>query len=225
MNRKETPLGVRIFDKIADKYEFTAKFISFGILPYWLSRLVKTLPERGDRVLDLACGTGILFPKLVKRFNKVYGLDYSLPMLKMAQKKGLENVYLVRGDALRLPFKNEIFDSVVVSFGLRHFPDIEKTLDEINRVLKKGGSLHILEVGIPRNPILKKLYMSFLKYVVLPLGKLRAKENVYHHLFGSIMEFPHYEKLIEKLHEKGFAEGNFKPLMFGIAVIYTARKI
>ena len=224
MDKKETPLGVRIFDKIADKYEFTAKFISFGILPYWLNQLVKTLPEKGNSVLDLACGTGILFPKLVNRFNKVYGLDYSLPMLRVAKRKKFGNIYLVRGDALNLPFRKESFDSVVISLGLRHFPDIDKSLKEVYRVLKKGGTLHILEVGIPKNTILKKIFVSFLKYIVLPLGRLRAKEDVYEHLFGSIIEFPHYEKLIEKLHRIGFKGGNYKPLMFGVAVIYTARK-
>jgi len=145
-------------------------------------------------------------------------------MLRVAKRKKLENIYLVRGDALNLPFRKESFDSVVISLGLRHFPDIDKSLKEVHRVLKKGGTLHILEVGIPKNTILKKLFVSFLKYIVLPLGRLRAKEDVYEHLFGSIIEFPHYENLIKKLHRIGFKGGNYKPLMFGVAVIYTARK-
>jgi len=224
MDERQTPLGVRIFDKIADKYEFTAKFISMGILPYWLKQLVKTLPAEGEKVLDVACGTGILFPKLAKRFHKVYGVDYSLPMLKEARKKNLKKVRLVRADALNLPLKNNSVDSVVVSLGLRHFSDIDKALQEIHRVLKKNGSLHILEVGLPRNKLLRKLFIFFLKKIILPLGKFRAKDDVYQHLFGSIIEFPHYEELIKKLHRVGFSEGKFKPIMFGIAVIYTARK-
>jgi len=217
------PLGVKIFDRIASSYEFTAKFLSFGIMPYWLSKLVKPI-KGGETVLDLACGTGILFPKLVKKFKTVVGLDYSLPMLKEAQKKGLKRTYLVRGDALRLPFKEEVFDAVVVSLGLRHFEDIDKSLTEIGRVLKKGGELHILEVGIPKNPLLEKLFLTFLKRVVLPLGRLRAKGEVYDHLFGSIIKFPHRERLVEKLTALGFEDALYETVMGGIVYIYRARR-
>jgi len=221
----ETPLGVRIFDKIADKYEFTAKFLSFGIMPYWLSRLARGItPKREGIVLDLACGTGILFPKLAGKFKTVVGLDYSLPMLKVAKRKGIKNTYLVRGDALKLPFKDETFDTVVVSLGLRHFPDLELSLKEIRRVLKEGGELHVLEVGIPQNPLLKKLFLTFLKRVVLPLGKLRAKEDVYEHLFGSIIKFPHGGSFTDLMRRLGFSEASFQPLMGGIVYIYRGRK-
>ena len=222
---KETPLGVRIFDKIADKYEFTAKFLSFGIMPYWLSRLVEGItPKKEGIVLDLACGTGILFPKLLERFDRVVGLDYSLPMLKVAKKKKLSKTSLVRGDALRLPFKGDSFDTVVVSLGLRHFPDREQSLREIHRVLKVGGELHILEVGIPENPLLGKLFLTFLKKVILPLGRFRAKEDVYEHLFGSIVDFPHGGKMVELLTSVGFSKASYNPVMGGIVYIYRARK-
>ena len=221
----EKPIGVRIFDKIADKYEFTAKFLSLGIMPYWLSRLVKGItPKEEGIVLDLACGTGILFPKLSKRFKKVVGLDYSLPMLKEAKKKGIENTFIVRGDALKLPFRGEVFDAVVISLGLRHFPNIESALLETFRVLKRGGEIHILEVGIPKNPLLEKLFLTFLKRVVLPLGKLRAKEDVYEHLFGSIINFPHRERLTNLMKRIGFSEANFEPVMGGMVYIYRGRK-
>jgi len=222
---EKTPLGVRIFDRIADKYEFTAKFLSFGIMPYWLSRLSAGItPKRGGRVLDLACGTGILFPKLVKRFKTVVGLDYSFPMLSVAKEKPFNNVYLVRGDALELPFKENSFDTVVLSLGLRHFPDIGKSLKEIHRVLKEGGELHILEVGIPQKPLLGKLFLGFLKGVVLPLGKLRAKEDVYEHLFGSIIRFPHREGLVKLLTDIGFSSARYETVMGGIVYIYRAVK-
>ena len=221
----EKPIGVRIFDRIADKYEFTAKFLSFGIMPYWLGRLVGGItPKSEGAVLDLACGTGILFPKLSKRFKKVVGLDYSLPMLKEAKKKEIENTFIVRGDALKLPFKEEVFDAVVISLGLRHFSDVEGALFETFRVLKKGGEIHILEVGIPKNPVLGKLFLTFLKRVVLPLGKLRAKEDVYEHLFGSIINFPHREELIKLMKRIGFSEANYEPVMGGIVYIYRGRK-
>ncbi len=218
------PLGVEIFDKIAEHYEFTSRFLSFGILPYWLYKLKRGIGE-GKRVLDLACGTGVLFPFLKERFETVVGLDYSLPMLKVAEKKGCRNCLLVRGNALKLPFRSESFDAVVVSLGLRHFSDLEGSLAEIARVLKKGGKLHVLEVGIPQSKPLRILFLNFLKGVVLPLGKLRAKEEVYKHLFGSILKFPHGEEFLKVLSRFGFGEGKYEPVMLGIAYIYRARKI
>ena len=221
----KTPLGVRIFDRIADKYEFTAKFLSFGIMPYWLRQLVKGISPKGKgKVLDLACGTGILFPHLVERFDLVVGLDYSFPMLREAKKKNLQRVRLVRGNALFLPFGEAVFDTAVVSLGLRHFPDIELSLRELFRVLKEGGELHILEVGIPENPLLGKLFLAFLKGVVLPLGRLRAKEEVYEHLFGSIVKFPHRSGLVELLQKVGFSKAEYEPVMGGIVYIYRAVK-
>ncbi len=219
----KTPVGVAVFDKIAKHYEFTAKFLSLGVMPYWLSKLDRRI-EGGGSVLDLACGTGILFPRLSKKFDKVVGLDYSLPMLLEAKKKNCPNCFEVRGDALRLPFGGEAFDAVVVSLGLRHFSDIDLALREIARVLKKGGRFYALEVGLPRNPLLRKLFLLFLEKVVLPLGRLRAKEEVYDHLFGSIIRFPHGEALLEKLNSLGFVELKAEPLMGGIVYLYGGRK-
>jgi demethylmenaquinone methyltransferase/2-methoxy-6-polyprenyl-1,4-benzoquinol methylase len=216
-------ISVAVFDKIADRYEAIAKFLSLGILPLWLKRLLKGV-ERGEKVLDLACGSGILFGELSKKFNTVVGLDYSLPMLLVAKEKRIPNAYLVRGDALKLPFKGETFDTVVVSLGLRHFEDTESSLREIFRVLKKGGTLHILEVGIPQNPLLEKIFLLFLKAVVLPLGKILSREEVFEHLFGSIVRFPHGEKLLRLLKEVGFEEATYEGVTFGIAYIYRAKK-
>ncbi len=225
MDKKEQkkPLGVEIFDKIAKHYEWTSKFLSFGVLPYWLYRLKREIPA-GERVLDLACGTGVLFGALSARFKTVIGLDYSLPMLKEASKKGCRNCLLVRGDALKLPFKDESFDTVVVSLGLRHFEDLEGSLKEIFRILKGGGTLVALEVGIPQNKLLRKPFLTFLKRVILPLGKLRSKEEVYNHLFGSIISFPHGANFKRVANSAGFSEVFYKPVMFGVAYIYRAKK-
>jgi len=221
MEDKKT--SAKVFDRIANRYEVIAKFLSFGILPLWFKRLLEGV-EEGERVLDLACGSGILFGELSKRFNAVVGLDYSLPMLLVAKEKNVSNTYLVRGDALKLPFKDETFDTAVVSLGLRHFGDTESSLREIFRVLKKGGTLHILEVGIPRNPILEKLFLLFLKGVILPIGKLLSREEVFDHLFGSIVKFPHREKLTRLLKEIGFERADYESVTFGIAYIYRAKK-
>ena len=218
---KKQPIGVEIFDKIANKYDRISKNLSFGIISWWQRELVKDLEKPGV-VLDLACGTGEIAALISDRADFVIGLDYSLPMLKVARKK-LPEIPFIRGDALNLPFKENSFDTVLVSLGLRHFDNNDRALREMKRILKPGGTVRILEVSIPRNPLLKNLFTGFLKYIILPLGKLRSKEDVSHHLFGTIMNFPHYERFIEFAREIGFARGTFKSLFFGMATIYELK--
>ncbi len=220
MERKK-PVGVEIFDRIAHKYDSISRFLSLGIIPRWQRELVKGLEKTG-RVLDLACGTGDAGALLLNKAESVVGLDYSLPMLKVAKEKYPE-MLLVRGDALNTPFPDKAFDTVIVSLGLRHFENPEKGLSEIRRVLKSGGEVRILEVSIPKNPVLRFLFLQFLKRVMLPLGKLRSKADVTRHLYETIVNFPHYEELIKLAKTVGFKGGNYRPLMFGMATIYTLK--
>ena len=218
---KKKPVGVEIFDRIAHKYDSISRFLSLGIIPRWQRELVKGL-ERPGTVLDLACGTGDAGALLLKKAETVVGLDYSLPMLKVAKEKYPEMLF-VRGDALNTPFPDRTFDTVIVSLGLRHFEDPEGGLFEIRRVLKEGGEARILEVSIPKNPALKFLFLQFLKRVMLPLGKLRSKADVTKHLYETIVNFPHYEELLKLAKKVGFKGGSHRPLMFGIATIYTLK--
>ena len=89
--------------------------------------------------------------------------------------------------------------------------------------MKDGGEVRILEVSIPKNPALKFLFLQFLKKVMLPLGKLRSKADVTKHLYETIVNFPHYEELLKLAESVGFKGGSYKPLMFGMATIYTLK--
>ena len=220
MERKK-PVGVEIFDRIAHRYDSISRFLSLGIIPRWQKELVKGL-EKPGKVLDLACGTGDAGALLLKKAENVVGLDYSLPMLKVAKEKYPEMLF-VRGDALNTPFPDKTFDTVIVSLGLRHFENPEGGLSEIRRILKEGGEVRILEVSIPKNPALKFLFLQFLKKVMLPLGKLRSKADVTKHLYETIVNFPHYEELLKLAESVGFKGGSYRPLMFGMATIYTLK--
>ncbi len=218
---KKQPVGVEIFDRIADRYDSISGFLSLGIIKGWQRKLASIVKQRGA-VLDLACGTGDVAALVRKRSQFVVGLDYSFKMLLVAKKK-YPSVSFVRGDALRLPFPDSCFDYVLVSLALRHFERNREALEEILRVLKPGGIAGILEVSIPKNPILGRLFTGFLKHVLLPLGRLRSKEDVTLHLYETIVGFPHYGDFIDLAREVGFKGGRFEPLMGGIATVYELR--
>jgi len=212
------PVGVEIFDRIAEKYDAISGFLSLGIIRRWQRELVKSLGTPGV-TLDLACGTGDVAALVKDRAEFVVGLDYSLPMLKVAKEK-FPDIAWVRGDALRLPFPDRTFDTVLISLALRHFEDVKGSLKEIRRVLKEGGQVRILEVSVPRSPVLRSSFLFFLRRVMLPLGKLRSRADVTKHLYESIVNFPHYESLIELARKEGFKGGSYRPLMAGMATIY-----
>lgn len=214
-------MGVEIFDRIAHKYDSVSRFLSLGLIPRWQKELVRGV-ERKGRVLDLACGTGDVGALLLKKAEEIVGLDYSLSMLRIAKKKYPE-IHFVRGDALNTPFPDETFDLILVSLALRHFENPEKALREIRRILRKGGEVRILEVSIPKNPFLRGAFLQFLKRVMLPLGRLRSKEDVTRHLYETIVNFPHYEELLKLSEKVGFKEGTFRPLFFGMVTIYTIK--
>ncbi|WP_456455056.1 ubiquinone/menaquinone biosynthesis methyltransferase [Thermovibrio sp.] len=212
------PVGVEIFDKIAHKYDSISNFLSLGIIKRWQRKLVEGLESPG-RVLDLACGTGDVGALVKERAEEVVGLDYSFAMLKVAKEKYPE-IDFVRGDALKTPFKRGSFDTVLVSLALRHFEDVEGSLKEIRRIVKRGGEVRVLEVSIPKNPLLKSLFLFFLKRVMLPVGKIRSKGDVTRHLYETIVNFPHYELFLKEALKAGFKRATYTPLMAGVATIY-----
>jgi demethylmenaquinone methyltransferase/2-methoxy-6-polyprenyl-1,4-benzoquinol methylase len=216
------PIGVEIFEKVANRYDKISSFLSFGIIKKWQRELLKDLSLSNKTVLDLACGTGEISHLIENKTKMTVGLDYSLSMLKVAKEKNKKTIF-VQGDALNLPFKDNSFDLVTVSLGLRHFDDLEKSLKEIKRVLKPEGKVRILEVSIPKNQFLQKFFVGFLKFFVLPIGKFLSKEDVSEHLFGTILRFPHNEKFLEFSKKVGFSDGKVKPLLFGIASIYELK--
>lgn len=213
------PVGVEIFDRVAEKYDSVSKFLSLGIIPKLQRKLAEGV-EGAEKVLDLACGTGDVGALLLGKVPLVVGLDYSMPMLRVAKRK-YPSLLLVRGDALNTPFPDEFFDVVLVSLSLRHFENPRQGLKEIRRVLKEGGVARILEVSVPENSLLRWFFVQFLKRVMLPLGKLRSKEDVTRHLYETIVNFPHREELLKIAKEVGFKDGSYVSLLFGTATIYT----
>lgn len=221
-----------VFNKIAPSYDFLNHLLSFGIDFSWRRRAIKMLPKLAEsEVLDVACGTGDMAFELAKQGAKrVVGVDISSEMLRVAQEKKTQhhadkNIEFLEGDSVKIPFADSTFDAVTVAFGVRNFAHLHEGLSDIFRVMKSGATLLVLEFSMPQNWLMKTLYRFYFN-VILPFvgGLISRNFSAYRYLPKSVAEFPsvaEFEKILAKV---GFCEIQHKPLSFGIAQIYIAKK-
>ncbi len=217
-----------IFATIAPKYDLANDIISFGRAHAWRAKTVRLSGAKsGDRVLDVATGTGdlaIAFKKVVGD-GEVIGVDFCAEMLvpapAKASKHGVE-VTFQQGDATDLKFADQSFDVVSIAYGLRNVADAAKAIREMARVLRPGGRLMILETGRSEWPLYSSA-VDFYTAKVMPFfgGVLSGNKDAYKYLDSSSRDFPYGEKLVELLKR----EGNFKsvtahPLVGGVSYIY-----
>ncbi|RFN60499.1 bifunctional demethylmenaquinone methyltransferase/2-methoxy-6-polyprenyl-1,4-benzoquinol methylase UbiE [Marixanthomonas ophiurae] len=223
----------KMFDTISGEYDGLNRVISLGSDIKWRKKVIKmVLNTKPDAILDIATGTGDLAVQFAKtsEASKIIGLDLSEGMLSVARKKvegtPLENkVGFVKGDSEALPFDDNTFDAITVSFGIRNFENLEKGLSEILRVLKKGGIFVILETSVPKKFPFKQGYSIYTKGIMPFIGRVFSKDKVaYKYLSESASVFPHGEILNNILRKTGFIEVKNKPQTFGVATIYIATK-
>jgi demethylmenaquinone methyltransferase/2-methoxy-6-polyprenyl-1,4-benzoquinol methylase len=221
-----------MFDNISHKYDFLNHFLSMGIDILWRKRVVKLIKKSGAKnILDIATGTGDLAIAMSSlNPDKITGLDLSAGMLKVGiekvKEKNLESIIeMIQGDSENLPFQDNTFDAITVSFGVRNFENLDKGLSEINRVLKPNGTFIILEFSQPRKVPMKQLYGFYSKYILPFFGKLISSDSsAYTYLPESVEAFPYGEKLLAILRENGFVNEKAKELSFGISTIYSSQK-
>ncbi len=223
----------QMFDTISENYDDLNRIISLGSDIKWRKKVINLVAEKKPKtILDIATGTGDLAIQFAEKTEavKIIGLDISEGMLSMARKKilgkkSLEKIEFVQADSEALPFEDNTFDAITVSFGIRNFENLEKGLSEILRVLKKEGIFVILETSVPTKFPFKQGY-HFYSRTILPLvGKVFSKDKVaYKYLSESASVFPHGEKLNNILRKIGFKEVKNKPQTFGVATIYNATK-
>ena len=222
-----------MFDNISAKYDFLNHFLSFGIDHIWRRKTINLIAEKNPAfILDVATGTGDLAFAAEKKIKvkKIIGLDISNGMLEVGRekikKKSLQNkLEFIQGDSENLPFENDFFDAVMVSFGVRNFENLTKGLNEINRVLKPSGGVYILEFSKPKKFPIKQLFSFYSKFILPSLGSLISKDkSAYHYLPASVNAFPEGEDFIKKLQKVGFSSCSFKPLSGGISTLYSAFK-
>jgi len=223
----------KMFDKIAFRYDFLNRFLSAGIDVSWRRKAIKELVSiHPKNILDVATGTGdfaVTSYKILKP-EQVTGIDISDGMLEIGRKKvkslGLEGqIQLLNGDSEAIFFDDSSFDAVTVAFGVRNFENLEKGLSEINRVLRPGGKLIVLEFSKPNAPVIKNLYNFYMRFVTPKIGKLISKNNeAYQYLNNSVQKFPEREKFIQILNQLKYRHSFYKTLSLGICTIYCGEK-
>lgn len=223
----------QMFDTISENYDGMNRVISLGSDIAWRKKVIKIAATKNPKtILDIATGTGDLAIQFAEKTaaDKIIGLDLSEGMLSVARKKVLEKSFsnkieFIQGDSEALPFEDNYFDAITVSFGIRNFENLEKGLSEIYRVLRKGGIFVILETSVPTKFPFKQGYHFYSKNVLPLMGRLFSKDKVaYQYLSESASVFPYGEELNNILSKRGFKEVDNKPQTFGVATIYTATK-
>jgi len=230
--KKDKEIVKEMFDDIAPKYDFLNHFLSFGIDKRWRKKAVKMLKESNPKhVLDVATGTGDFAIRINKDLGaKVTGVDISVGMLEMGKEKianlGLGDVIsLEEGDSTNLRFDDNTFDALTVAFGVRNFEDLPKGLGEMNRVLKKGAKVVILEFSKPRMFPFKQLYTFYSLYILPFLGAIFSRnKSAYTYLPESVRAFPDGDDFLKIMENIGFSSCKKKILSLGIVTIYTGIK-
>lgn len=223
-----------VFTSVANKYDLMNDLMSLGIHRYWKRFAIALCKIRpGQKVLDIAGGTGDLakaFAKSVGSQGQVILADINAAMLQVGRDRlidsgAINNVTYIQADAEKLPFVDNYFDCITIAFGLRNVTDKAAALRSMQRVLKPGGQLIVLEFSQPILPVLQKLYDTYSFSLLPKLGAwITGDTESYQYLVESIRKHPDQENLLAMLQKAGFENCNYHNLTGGIVAIHRGYK-
>lgn len=229
--RLEEPQVRAMFDRIARVYDRMNSVMTAGLHHHWRRRAVDLAQVApGDRVVDIACGTGDLSLELARRVGPsgaVVGSDFSEQMLVLARAKaaadaaGASNVRFEWANALDLPYADGEFAAATVGFGARNFSDLERGLSEMRRVVRPGGKVVVLEITTPTKPPLSTFYRLWFDRIVPSLGKLAGDSDAYTYLPSSVRRFPGPQELAATLERAGLTRIRYVLTAGGIIAIHV----
>lgn len=224
---KEPRDVARMFDGVAKRYDLTNTVLSFAQDRRWRRRTRDALGLRaGERVLDVAAGTGVSTAELARSGACAVASDFSLGMLRAgARHAGRRQLPFVAADALRLPFADESFDAVTISFGLRNIADVPAALAEFYRVTRPGGRLVVAEFSTPVIAGFRQLYLNYLMRA-LPWVARRVASNpdAYVYLAESIRCWPAQQQLARTIAAAGWQDVHWRNLTGGVVALHRAQR-
>ena len=219
-----------MFATIARRYDLLNHLLSANIDKRWRRVVAERIDGRiklaGGRILDVACGTGDLAETLFEVTQaEVVATDFCRPMLDIAVEKIGHDVTLIESDALRLPFRDGSFDAVTIGFGLRNLANVQTGLAELERVLRSGGWLAVLEFSRPANAAVRAVFGTYFTRILPVMGGIvSGSRSAYTYLPDSVKRFPDQRELLATMEQAGFEEVSFENLTGGIAALHLGRK-
>jgi demethylmenaquinone methyltransferase/2-methoxy-6-polyprenyl-1,4-benzoquinol methylase len=228
------PESIRnLFDNIAPTYDLLNRLLSLRRDLYWRKMAVREFKGYKGWILDIATGTGDVMIEMIRqedRERKVFGVDFSVPMIRRAQvklsKKGLaRKVGLGLGDALFLPFRENTFSGSMIAFGLRNMVEKKGALAEMVRVVRPGGKVVVLEFTFPQKGLMRWLYPIYFRRILPRLGGLISGDrSAYCYLPESVSNFRYAEEYEEVMRKSGLTDVRTQQLTGGVASIISGIK-
>ena len=214
---------VAMFDDVAKRYDLTNDVLSLGQDRRWRGAVTEAVdPSYGERVLDLAAGTGTSSVPFRDRGAYVVPCDFSQGMLRVG-KRARPGLPFVAGDGMRLPFRDQTFDAVTISFGLRNIVDPEAGLAEMRRVTRPGGRLVVCEFSTPTWAPLRTVYLEYLMKAVPTVARaVSSSPDAYVYLAESIRAWPDQRGLADQLAAAGWGRVRWRNLSGGIVALHHA---
>ena len=223
-----------VFSSVASRYDIMNDVMSGGVHRLWKDAMIDWLaPRRGQRLLDVAGGTGDIAFRFLKRAPTASAtvLDLTGPMLDAGRRRAeaermTERLDWITGDAMALPFEDRSFDVYTISFGIRNVTRVSDALSEAFRVLKPGGRLMVLEFSQIPNELMQRVYDLYSFNVIPRMGQVIARDrDSYRYLVESIRRFPDQETFAGMIREAGFEQVRYRNLSMGIAALHSGWKI
>ncbi len=218
-----------MFDGVAARYDLVNDLLSLGQDRAWRKAVARAVNARsGERVLDVAAGTGTSSASFVLDDATCVACDFSLGMLRQGAKQrggaAVGGVRFVAGDALRLPFADEVFDAVTISFGLRNVHDTGAALAEFGRVTKAGGRLVVCEFSSPTWSPFRAVYDRYLAVVPQVVSRVSSNPDSYVYLAESIRAWPRQAELADLISAAGWERVAWRNLTGGIVALHRATR-
>lgn len=214
-----------MFDDVAERYDVTNDVLSLGQDRLWRRAVVQALAAQpGERVLDIAAGTGTSSEPFADKGVHVVPADFSLGMLRVGKKRR-DDLGFTAADAMRLPFADGSFDAVTMSFGLRNVADVDAALREFSRVTRPGGRLVVCEFSQPVNRPFRKVYSEYLMEALPRVArKVSSNPESYVYLAESIQAWPDQKALATRVASAGWGHVEWRNLSGGIVALHRAEK-
>ncbi len=212
-----------MFDGVARRYDITNTVLSLGQDRYWRRATRAALQiAPGEAVLDLAAGTAVSTVELAKSGAWCLAADFSVGMLHAGHRRAVPKI---AADATRLPFGDEVFDAVTISFGLRNVVDFSAGLREMARVTRPGGRLVVCEFSTPSVPVFSTVYKEYLMQALPRVARaVSSNPEAYVYLAESIRAWPDQAALARRIEEAGWSQVRWRNLTGGIVALHAAVK-